>query len=63
MVFEQLSTFLEGLPHKRRRENPKAKPLDLPLEKPKPVGRVKMARLPYVALFYCDNCKTFWKGL
>jgi len=65
VVLIEPSTMLENLMgakrKKHRRENPKARPLNLPLEKPKP-PKVREAKLPYVALYYCHQCLTFYKG-
>jgi len=67
VVFEDLPTVLQNLmgvkpSHKRKRENPKAKVEELPLLLPKPQAKVRISRLPYVALYFCERCGVFYKG-
>jgi len=65
IVFGETSTTTKNLarvkPRKCRRENPKAKPKALPLEEPNPRVKLKTTWLPYVALYYCPECLTFYK--
>jgi hypothetical protein len=50
-----------ALVQKRKRENPKAKPSDLPFEKPKAKPKVNVFKVRRCTLYYCSNCLAFYK--
>lgn len=68
VVFEELSAILQNLmdskPRKHQRKNTEAKTLeDLLVEKPKPMVKPKISRLPYISLYFCERCGVFYKGI